>query len=102
MHDIMKLCDLIRQTGFELHRYLGGGMLEKVYENGLAHRLRKAGLVVGQQLPLPVHDEDGTLLGEYFADLFVDNRLIVEVKACRTLTDEHVAQLLGYLRASGV
>jgi len=46
-----------------------------------------------------VYDEDGTLLGEFYADLFIDNSLIVEVKACKLLVNEHVAQLLGYLRA---
>jgi len=100
MQDIMKLCDVVRQTGFELHRYLGGGMLEKVYENGLAHRLRKLGLKVEQQWPLQIFDEDGTLLGDYAADLFVEDILIVEIKAVRALTDEHIAQILGYLRAS--
>jgi GxxExxY protein len=99
MNDIMKLCDLIRERGFALHRYLGCGLLEKVYENGLAHRLRKLGLHVEQQTPLKVYDEDGTTLGEYSADLFIANRLIIEVKACRAIVDEHVAHLLGYLRA---
>jgi PD-(D/E)XK nuclease superfamily len=46
MLDIMQLCDRVRQTGFDLHRYLGCGLLEKVYENGLAHRLRKQGLTI--------------------------------------------------------
>jgi len=91
MDDIMKLCDIVRQTGYDLHRYLGGGQLEKVYENGLAHRLKKLGIEVQQQLPLNVFDEDGTVLGEYSADLFVAQRLILEVKACRTFADEHVA-----------
>jgi GxxExxY protein len=100
MDDIMKLCDLVRETGYSLHNYLGCGHLEKVYENGLAHRLRKAGLHVEQQYPLTIYDEDNTPLGEYFADLFIDNRLIVEVKACRQIIDEHMAQLFGYLRAS--
>jgi GxxExxY protein len=100
MQDIMKLCDVVRQTGFELHRYLGGGMLEKVYENGLAHRLRKLGKKVEQQWPLQIFDEDGTLLGDYAADLFIENFLIVEIKAVRAFTDEHIAQILGYLRAS--
>jgi GxxExxY protein len=100
MRDIMALCDIVRQTGFALHRYLGGGMLEKVYENGLAHRLRKLGLKVEQQWPLQIFDEDGTLLGDYQADLFIEGALIVEIKGVRTYTDEHVAQLLGYLRAS--
>ncbi len=47
-------------------------------------------------------DEDGKLLGDFYADLFVDNCLIVELKACKSLADEHVAQLLGYLRASRI
>jgi GxxExxY protein len=76
--------------------------LEKVYENGLLHRLVKLGLNPSPQHPLEVRDEDGTVLGEYFADLFVEGRLIVEIKACKALTDEHVAQILGYLRASGI
>ena len=100
MHDIMKLCDIVRQTGFDLHHYLGGGMLEKIYENGLAHRLRKLGLKVEQQCPLQVFDEDGTLLGDHQADLFIEGILIIEIKAVRAYTDEHVAQILGYLRAS--
>jgi GxxExxY protein len=49
---------------------------------------------------LAVFDEDGTVLGEYFADLFVEDCLIIEIKACKTITDEHVAQILGYLRSS--
>jgi GxxExxY protein len=100
--DIFALCDLVRETSFALHRHLRHGHLEKVYENGLAHRLRKAGVRVYQQRPLKVYDADGTVLGEYFADLFVEERLIVELKACSTLADEHVAQLLGYLRACRV
>ena len=102
MPDIMMLCDVVRQSGFVLHRYLGGGMLEKIYENGLAHRLRKMGLKVEQQRPLQIFDEDSTLLGDYAADLFVEDILIAEVKAVRAYTDEHIAQLLGYLRASRV
>ncbi|MFH1832379.1 MAG: GxxExxY protein [bacterium] len=100
--DIFVLVDLIRETSFELHRYLRHGHLEKVYENGLAHRLRKVQLTVEQQYPLKVYDEDGTVLGEYFADLFVENCLIVELKACKALAQEHAAQLLGYLRACHV
>ena len=98
----MELCDVVRQTGFAIHCYHKNGHLEKVYENALAHRLRKLGLEVKQQHPLKVYDEDGTLIGDYQADLFVDNRLIIELKAAKALADEHVAQLLGYLRASRV
>ena len=92
-------CDQVRETAFARHCYLRHGHLEKVYENGLAHRLRQAGIQVTQQHSLQVMDQDGTVLGDYFADLFVANALIVELKACKALTDEHVAQLLGYLRA---
>jgi GxxExxY protein len=98
--EIFSLCDRIRETCFALHRHLRHGHVEKVYENGLAHRRRKQDLHTVQQHPLNVFDEDGTLLGEFFADLFVERRLIVEIKAVRALADEHVAQVLGYLRAS--
>jgi GxxExxY protein len=96
--EIFQLCDQVRETAFALQRYLRHGHLEKVYENGLAHRLRKAGLQVEQQHALQVLDEDGTVLGDYFADLLVQGELIVELKACKALIDDHVAQLLGYLR----
>ncbi|MGB7537549.1 MAG: GxxExxY protein, partial [Anaerolineales bacterium] len=85
---------------FNLHAFLRYGHLEKVYENGLAHRLRKAGMKVEQQKPISVYDEDGTILGEYFTDLYIEDCLIVELKACRLLVDEHTAQVLGYLRAT--
>jgi len=100
MHDIKRLCDVVRETAFAIHRYHRHGHLEKIYENALAHRLRKAGLEMKQQQPIRVLDEDGTALGDYFADLLVEGCLIVEVKAVRTLANEHIAQLLGYLRAT--
>ncbi len=90
--------NIVRETGFAIHKYLKSGHLEKVYENALAHRLRKLGLTVEQQSPLAVYDEDGTLLGNYFADLFVEGCLIVEVKAARCIVEENIAQLLGYLK----
>ena len=96
---IFELCDVVRETSFSLHQYLRHGHLEKVYENGLTHRLRKLGLHVQQQHRLEVLDEDDTPLGEYIADLMVDHQLVVELKACHTLADQHIAQLLGYLRA---
>ena len=93
-----ELCDVVRQTAFELQSYLRHGYLEKIYENGLANRLRKKGLSVEQQKPIKVLDEDGTELGEYFADLVIDGCLIVELKAVREFVSEHTAQILGYLR----
>jgi len=97
--EIMSICDCVRQTAYDLHCYLGSGHLEKVYENGLVHRLRRGGLQVDSQVPLKVHDEDGTVLGEYCADLVIESCLIVELKSASSLHSEHVGQILGYLRA---
>jgi GxxExxY protein len=100
MMTINQLCDLVRQTAYDIHVYHGHGHLEKVYENALAHRLRKAGINVQQQFPLTVYAEDGTIVGEYHADLLIEGRLIVELKACRCFANEHVAQILGYLKSA--
>jgi GxxExxY protein len=100
--DIFTLCNLIRQTSFEIHRYLRSGHREQIYENALAHRLKKQGISVEQQQAIRVFDEDGTLLGYLKADLLVESRLICEIKGVSALVDEHTAQLLGYLRASRI
>ena len=100
MKTILELCDVVRETAYAIHLFHAHGHLEKVYENALAHRLRKLGYDVKQQHPLTVYDEDGTIIGEYFADLLVDNRLIVELKAAKNISDEHIAQILGYLKLS--
>jgi GxxExxY protein len=97
--DIFDLCDIVRETSFDIHKYLRSGHLEKIYENALANRLRKTGLAICQKYPLQVFDEDGTGIGKLEIDLIVDSQLTIEVKACRNLVDEHTAQLLGYLRA---
>ena len=97
-----EITDIVRETGYAIHCYHGPGHLEKVYENALAHRLRKQGLAVEQQKPLNMRDEDGTLLGEYFADMIIEGRLILELKAARDIAREHIAQCLGYLRSSRI
>ncbi len=97
---INKLCGAVRECAFDLHRYLRSGHLEKIYENGLVHRLKKRNIDVQQQSPVSVYDEDGTLLGDLCADLLFEDELIVELKATRSISDDHVAQLLGYLRSS--
>ena len=99
---INTLCDTIRETSYAIHKYHRSGHLEKIYENALFHRLQKQGVGVIQQAPIHVHDEDGTELGAYFADLFVEDRLIVEIKASKLLADEHTAQILGYLRSTQI
>ena len=100
MKDIKTLCDQVRQIAYDIHVYHGHGHLEKVCENALAHRLTKAGFTVKQQYPINVFDEDGTLIGEYVADLLVDNTLILELKTAKTLAPEHEAQIIGYLKSA--
>ena len=78
---------------------LGCGFLEKVYENALAHELRKAGLVVHQQHPIDVV-YDGVLVGEFVADLLVEDAVLVELKAIKRIGDIHLAQCLNYLKAT--
>ena len=87
--EINALCDRVRQTAYDIHLYLGHGHLEKVYENALCHRLYKLGITVRQQQPLRVFDEDGTLIGEYFADLLVEDVLVVELKTAKSMAVEH-------------
>lgn len=100
--DVFRLCDEVRLTSVGIHRYLRNGHLERIYENALVHRLRKRGLHVEQQHALAVRDEDGTLLGTMTADLFVEDCLLVELKAVSHVLAEPTAQLLGYLRASRI
>ena len=91
-------CDAIRQIAYELHVYLGTGYLEKVYENGLAHRLSKAGFNVQTQVPITVCDEDGYVLGDYIVDMLVDG-IVIELKAVSALQNVHIAQTINYLSA---
>jgi len=99
-NQILDLCAMIRETSLAAHRFLRHGHSEKIYENSLANRLRKRGMKVEQQYPISVYDEDGTRLGDFFADLLVEGELVLELKAVRQLADEHTAQVLGDLRAS--
>jgi GxxExxY protein len=100
MSDVYALADVIRQTGFEIHKYFGNGFLEKVYENSLAHRLRKTGYMVEQQVAIKVYDEDDFVVGDYVADLMVNDEFIVELKESKALSSEHEAQVLHYMKAT--
>lgn len=82
-----------------VYRRLGYGFLEKVYENAMVLELRQMGLVVEVQKKIEVF-YNGEIIGEYFADLVVEGKVIVELKAAKLLADEHEAQLLNYLRAT--
>ena len=100
MKSMLALADQVRETSYSIHTYLRHGHVERVYENALVHRLRKLGHTVEQQVRMAVFGEDGTILGDYVADLRVDGQLLVEVKATKMLIPEHTAQILGYMRAT--
>jgi GxxExxY protein len=80
---------------------LGSGFLEKVYENALAHELRKAGMAVEQQHATTVM-YDGVAVGKYIVDLMIEDCLLVEIKVTRVLDDVHAAQCINYLKATGL
>ncbi len=78
----------------EVHRKLGYGFLEKVYENALMLLLRRGGIEAKQQAPIKVYFE-GEVVGEYFADILVDDKIILELKVLNEITDVHIAQSLN-------
>lgn len=86
---------------YRVHNEMGPGFLEKVYENALLIELSEAGLSVKQQHPISVLYH-GQVVGDYFADLLVEDRLVVELKAILGLAKEHEVQLVHYLTATGV
>ncbi|MFO7907899.1 MAG: GxxExxY protein [Pirellulaceae bacterium] len=96
-----KLSEEIIGCAYAVSNGLGCGFLEKVYENALAHELRKAGLEVRQQFPIRIH-YNGEVVGEYAADLCVDGGVLVELKAVSEFDDVHMAQCLNYLKATGL
>lgn len=95
------LTEAVLGCAFRVANGLGPGFLEKVYENALAHELRKAGLKVEQQAPITV-TWDAVVVGNYLADLMVEGTLLVELKACKALEDIHLAQCLNYLKATAI
>ncbi len=80
---------------------LGCGFLEKIYENALAHELRKAGFKASKQQRVTV-EYDGVTVGEYAVDILVEEKLLLELKCVRVLDDIHRAQCLNYLKATGL
>jgi len=79
---------------------LGHGFIEKIYENALNHELSKNGLRVKQQYPIQVM-YDGVVVGDYVADLLVNDQILLEIKAVNKIQDAHIAQCLNYLKATG-
>ena len=92
---------VILKAFYHVYGELGYGFLEKVYENSMALTLHRLGLSVRQQRPTEVYFE-GTVVGEYYADLVVSDCVVVELKAAEDLSPAHEAQLLNYLRATDI
>ena len=88
-------------SAYKVHNVLGPGFLEKVYENALILELKKLNIHAHQQMKLPVLYE-GQRVGLYFPDLWIENQLIIEIKASLTLAVEHEMQLVHYLTATGI
>lgn len=104
MHEKYKhsdITDKIIRAFYNVYNKLGYGFLEKVYERALVIELKKLGLTGHTQVPVKVFYDDEEV-GNYFADVLVENSVIVELKACEDLVEEHEAQLLNYLRATKI
>jgi GxxExxY protein len=96
-----QLLRLVVGACYEVSNVLGSGFLEKVYERALCEELALRGVRVESQVPISVSYK-GKVVGEYICDILVDGRLIVELKCCEKLADEHVAQCINYLYATGM
>jgi len=101
VQDVNEITKNIIGCAYKVSNTLGIGFVEKVYENALVHLLRKDGLKVVQQYPIKVSFE-GMIVGDFIADLLIEDRVLVELKAVSALVNEHTAQALNYLRASGL
>ena len=100
----MEISDLTRKIigcAYKVHNVLGAGFLERVYENALKVELDKFGIDARQQIKLPVWYE-GQPVGVFYPDLWIDQQLIIEVKAVQSLLPEHEIQLIHYLAATGI
>ncbi len=96
-----ELTDKIINIFYRVYNKMGYGFLEKVYENAMVIELKKNSLPVIPQSPIKVY-YDEEIIGEYFADLLVDGKVIVEIKAVKNRIEEHEAQLLNYLKATDI
>jgi len=86
---------------YNVHNGLGAGFLEKVYENAMCLELDRSGISARQQAPIPVKYR-GQVVGDFAADLLIEDRLVVELKAVQQITKEHEVQLVNYLAATGI
>lgn len=95
------LTQCILGVAFDVSNELGAGFLESVYQNALLHALRDEGLRANAQVPIGVSFR-GVVVGNFFADVVVEDKVLVELKAVKALTSEHVAQVLNYLKATNI
>jgi GxxExxY protein len=93
-----KLTEAIIGCAMKVHRTLGSGFLESVYQKALEHELKKAGLSVIRESPLTVY-YDGVSVGDFFADMIVEDTIVIETKATQSLVSPHEVQLVNYLNA---
>lgn len=94
-----EITDKILKSFYNVYNTLGYGFLEKVYENSLLIELSESGLKALQQVAIPVYYHEKQV-GSYFADILVENKVIIELKACENIINEHEIQLLNYLKAT--
>jgi GxxExxY protein len=99
--ELDEITEKVIGCAYEVGNTLGSGFVEKVYENALFHQLQKSGLRVVHQHQINVF-YDSVLVGEFFADLLVEDKVLLELKAVRQLDDVHTAQVMNYLKASGL
>ena len=99
--DINDITYAINGAVFEVNRILGSGFLEKVYENALLIELKRRGIKAESQVPIKVLYKE-EVVGEYIADLLVEDKVIVELKTVENIDKVHEAQLLNYLKATGI
>ena len=96
-----ELTEQIIKIFYKVYNILGYGFLEKIYENAMMIEFRKAGIFAESQSPIKVLYE-GAVVGEHAADITVDNKVIIELKAVKKLAEDHHAQLLNYLKATNI
>ena len=101
MIDIEELIKMIMSCSANIRRQLGPGYIESVYKNAMLVELEKNGLTYEVEKPIKVY-YDGTLVGDFYADIIVENRLILELKAVSNLHMAHEIQLVNYLTATGI
>lgn len=101
MQDTNELTKSIIGCAYEVSNTLGSGFLEKVYENSMLIELRSKGIQVTQQVPFKITYK-GAIVGDYYADLIVENKVLLEIKSVRAIDKAHIAQCINYLSAANL